>query len=652
MKRLRIWNILMLVVMALSLMTACGSDGGGDGKGGGGGSSSGSGWYASDLPTSFTVTYESVGYYKDYVLEHIDELFLSDGRYGGEIHLPDGMVYHGPAYCHDDIEVIHLANNTLENYKAYLYKYGASGTVGKTLIYRVTGSSLGDVAFYASSPKYYNYTQEGNVIKLTIKNTTTSFVLTGDGIMIDGEKWTKFNFGQTFVDSNGGGSDSSSDIADARTISKTASVVGTPTFHTATFRCSFGTSTKGKSYEKVFAFSKNKSDLESPDLLASRYHKLGGVLTTHIPPTYAKELNAIYGNDNGSSYLEDGDLRFANEQISDLTNFTAAYDELNVTIYYCPMLMVGSTAVTGDIKSVSLRQLKQTFGFVDLGLSCLWSATNNKASSPWDLGSSITLLNKNVSGDGRLPTKDEVLELNKCQLETVDNGVLVKGLNGNEIFIPFRTTQTSSIYPGYGTSSTQTSGSSNYDVLFRFDSSSNKFTTAKASEPYNIGQYTMHTSAYVRPVKDGGSSGGSGSGGSGGSSGGGSGGSSSSTKHYLYGENPVAQPPFVVSAWDAAAMRFSNTDGMYFPTISDYVYYTLKTLIFDVSDVSSDFDLKVMNGWWTNTYYDHVKWVDGKNEIKITETMALECAKTGEGRDLDLMLYSGTCTIKSVYYEE
>jgi hypothetical protein len=59
-----------------------------------------------------------------------------------------------------------------------------------------------------------------------------------------------------------------------------------------------------------------------------------------------------------------------------------------------------------------------------------------------------------------------------------------------------------------------------------------------------------------------------------------------------------------------------------------------------------------MNGWWSNTYYDHVKWKDGLNELPITQTMADECAKGGEGRDLDLMLYSGSMLLKTVYYEE
>ena len=125
-------------------------------------------------------------------------------------------------------------------------------------------------------------------------------------------------------------------------------------------------------------------------------------------------------------------------------------------------------------------------------------------------------------------------------------------------------------------------------------------------------------------------------------------------KFYIYGDPAKAgeEPPFKPGAWDAAAMRFSSTEGAHLPTIPDDVYFGLKTLLFDVSDVTPDFDLKVMNGWWSNTYYDHVKWIDGVNELPITQTMADECAKGGEGRDLDLMLYSGSMLLKSVYYEE
>ena len=124
-------------------------------------------------------------------------------------------------------------------------------------------------------------------------------------------------------------------------------------------------------------------------------------------------------------------------------------------------------------------------------------------------------------------------------------------------------------------------------------------------------------------------------------------------RFYIYGDPAKPEEaPFVPGAWDAAAMRFSSTEGAHLPTIPDDVYFGLKTLLFDVSDVTEDFDLKVMNGWWSNTYYDHVKWVSGVNELQITDVMATECAKGGEGRDLDLMLYSGSMTLNSVYYEE
>ena len=124
-------------------------------------------------------------------------------------------------------------------------------------------------------------------------------------------------------------------------------------------------------------------------------------------------------------------------------------------------------------------------------------------------------------------------------------------------------------------------------------------------------------------------------------------------KYYIDGSpDKPEEAPFVPGAWDAAAMRFSSTEGAHLPTIPDDVYFGLKTLIFDVSDVSADFDLKVMNGWWSATYYDHVKWNSGLNELQITQDMADQCAKGGEGRDLDLMLYSGSMTLNAVYYEE
>ena len=125
-------------------------------------------------------------------------------------------------------------------------------------------------------------------------------------------------------------------------------------------------------------------------------------------------------------------------------------------------------------------------------------------------------------------------------------------------------------------------------------------------------------------------------------------------KFYIYGEDPQAQPPFNPGAWNAAAMRFSDSEGQHFPYLSDDVYWGFKTLIMDVSNATADCTMMVHNGWWSNTYYDNVPVVNGPNEIQLTEAIAKDCARGdgGAGKDLDLMITSGSCTINSVYYEE
>ena len=125
-------------------------------------------------------------------------------------------------------------------------------------------------------------------------------------------------------------------------------------------------------------------------------------------------------------------------------------------------------------------------------------------------------------------------------------------------------------------------------------------------------------------------------------------------KFYMYGEDPTTQPPFKPGAWNAAAMRFSDSEGQHFPYLSDDVYWGFKTLIMDVSDATDDCTMMVHNGWWSNTYIDTMPIVNGPNEIQLTEAMAKDCAKGngGEGKDLQFLIKSGDCTVNSVYYEE
>ena len=123
-------------------------------------------------------------------------------------------------------------------------------------------------------------------------------------------------------------------------------------------------------------------------------------------------------------------------------------------------------------------------------------------------------------------------------------------------------------------------------------------------------------------------------------------------KFYIYGSDPTVEPPFSPGNWSGATCRFSSTEAQHFPTISDDVYFGLKTLIVDISNANGT-TILVNNGWWSTTYYDDVALVDGPNEIQITEQIANDCAKGGDGKDLQFIFKSGgECTINSVYYEE
>lgn len=127
-------------------------------------------------------------------------------------------------------------------------------------------------------------------------------------------------------------------------------------------------------------------------------------------------------------------------------------------------------------------------------------------------------------------------------------------------------------------------------------------------------------------------------------------------RYWIYGENPEAQPPFSPGAWDAAAMRFSDNEGKYLRYLTDDEYWGCKTLIFDVTEASADCACRIMNGWWSARYDDNkdVPIKPGLWELQLTEDIAKDCAKGGggSGKDLDVMVTSGSCTIKAVYYEE
>lgn len=136
-------------------------------------------------------------------------------------------------------------------------------------------------------------------------------------------------------------------------------------------------------------------------------------------------------------------------------------------------------------------------------------------------------------------------------------------------------------------------------------------------------------------------------------------------RFYIYGEDPAAQPPFKPAAWNAACMRFSDNEGKFvdingnegfLPYLSDDVYWGFKTLIFDISDATADCAGRIMNGWWSARYDGDkdVQFTNGLWELQLTEAIAKDCARGngGGGKDLDLMVTSGSCQINAIYYEE
>ncbi len=135
---------------------------------------------------------------------------------------------------------------------------------------------------------------------------------------------------------------------------------------------------------------------------------------------------------------------------------------------------------------------------------------------------------------------------------------------------------------------------------------------------------------------------------------------------YIFGgkEHPE-HVPFKPGAWNAACMRFSDNEGKFvdiednegfLPYLDDAVYWGKKTLIFDISEATPDCAGRIMNGWWSARYDDNkdVKFTNGIWELPLTDAIAKDCARGngGAGKDLDIMITSGSCQINAIYYEE
>lgn len=223
-----------------------------------------------------------------------------------------------------------------------------------------------------------------------------------------------------------------------------------------------------------------------------------------------REMLQKFMNKDGDGY--NGDLYFI--QVDNRkVNLTSPPES---TIYYSVFLTIGGELFMSKVQNSPLRVLPVKSDFVDLGLSCDWASTNLGCDSPFELGSEVRLnkvdaIIENRYGKGySLPTEEQVKELNSCHLEVIDNGVLVTGPNGKQVYIPIPST----IYSGndYGTCSVKSySGGtgaykfwSYYEILFRI-SSDGTFYTHLSATPYSdstLPGYSSYSNCYIRVVKN------------------------------------------------------------------------------------------------------------------------------------------------------
>lgn len=216
----------------------------------------------------------------------------------------------------------------------------------------------------------------------------------------------------------------------------------------------------------------------------------------------------------GKGYFFNGNLHFFVGEDTKTTLFSEPGEKL----YYAPFLIISGTSFSCEPREVTMRSLAQASGFVNLGLSCLWGTTNCGTSSPWEMGInqaagySSSDLAKAFGSGMRLPSKEEVEELNqRCSFEAIDNGVLITGPNGKQIFIPGESLEdsyrsgislVSNTYLSSSTRSEYVFGTwDSYQIGYYYLPDRNMTTTDLPilSYPYNASQHY-----YLRPVQDGG----------------------------------------------------------------------------------------------------------------------------------------------------
>lgn len=165
-------------------------------------------------------------------------------------------------------------------------------------------------------------------------------------------------------------------------------------------------------------------------IISKNKKKINEMQTTYNNPDYYYDYNDIVF------------IRTDNVQDTTITNL-----EFDSTYYYAPVLYNHYSGYhyilsSGKAKSFVVKS-PASEGYVDLGLSAKWAATNIGAEKYYDSGSGCNggpEASSYITDDSRVPTKDEWQELlDKCTITPFNGkyyGILVESkVNGNAIFI-------------------------------------------------------------------------------------------------------------------------------------------------------------------------------------------------------------------------
>lgn len=315
--------------------------------------------------------------------------------------------------------------------------------------------------YYGSSPssltKYVRCSSfDGRTIHTTIDHLEAGKTYYYQAIIGDGDTDFKGSEVGTFT---------TKDISFNGAMTATADNI---TFYHAQLTASVNTSSlaEKETFFEGLVYSKNKADLTGniyQKLKDAESEAKEGSIEIVQPDADHENFGGFYGN---------GDMHFVVGQDMQLN----VSMQPGNTFYYCPFIIIGGKSVCGKVTEATLRTLPEQTGFIDLGLSVLWDARNLGAETQFDLGNTYTLsqatslVQQQYGNDARIPSREEVEELNKCKIEWIDNGVLITGLNGNQIFLPSeKLDQTSLVIIGTtGFHTTTTSWNSTFGYSYTY----------------------------------------------------------------------------------------------------------------------------------------------------------------------------------------